>query len=451
MNGVKELMAKNNNKGFSLIEVIVAIAVFAILIIPLSTQLISALKTNETSKKKQYAIEKAEEIMEQYKICDLSKPVVIPDGNSTGAFTFNLTSTDDSGSITLPNKKTVKYTVKTYECNNLTLGENYETYTGKVEVSDKAYAVLSQGYILDPETGDFKKDSSGEYVKPATQTGDIRNLDNNQAAIISGATYLGQNSGVEANNLDNKAFQYFQDAKLDILKKYDVYYSQYLSGADYFVNDSFNKYTDIKVQKNAGKYIVSCTVHYEDNTKLGIIKSAYAASGTNIYYPDTVYGKGVVYEKEYDDLPPVYLLYVPAIYNGAYCPVDNISVDTSGLAAGDKAKIYVFETAAEIDDKYKDIICNQFGVDDVDDLVYKNSKYTLSQKNVKVRANLASGSTQDNFEFYANFTMDQTNSTIQVKTPDEDTSDNVYLYDIKVTLTDSKEHKTEITGTRGKQ
>ena len=204
---------------------------------------------------------------------------------------------------------------------------------------------------------------------------------NDQAAIISGATYLGQNSGVEGNSLDNKAFQYFQDAKLDILKKYDVYYSQYLSGADYFVNDSFNKYTDIKVEKKAGKYVVSCIVHYEDNTKLGIIKSAYAASGTNVYYPDTIYGKGVVYEKEYDMLPPIYLLYVPAVYNGAYCPVDNISVDTSGLAAGDKAKIYVFETAAEIDDKYKDIICKQFGVDDVEDLVYKNSKYTLNQKN----------------------------------------------------------------------
>ena len=229
-----------------------------------------------------------------------------------------------------------------------------------------------------------------------------------------------------------------------------MYYSQYLSGADYFVNDSFNKYTDIKVEKKAGKYVVSCVVHYEDNTKLGIIKSAYAASGTNVYYPDTIYGKGVVYEKEYDMLPPIYLLYVPAVYNGAYCPVDNISVDTSGLAEGDKAKIYVFETAAEIDDKYKDIICKQFGVDDVEDLVYKNSKYTLNQKNVKVRANLAGG-TLDNFDMFANFKIDQANSDIQVKSTDDDTSDNVYMYDIKVTLTDSDKKKTEVTGTRGKR
>lgn len=441
-------MAKNNNKGFSLVEVIVAIAVFAILIVPLTSQLIGAIRTNETSKKKQYAIEKAEEIMEQFKVCDFSKDIRIPDGNSTGDYLFTL-SNSEKKSMSLPNGKTVDYSIDTYKC-NLSLGEEYEKYACEVQVNSLAYAVLSGGYVWDSEKNTFKEDSKGNPVRASEATGDIRNLDNDQAAIISGATYLGQNSGVEGNSLDNKAFQYFQDAKLDILKKYDVYYSQYLSGADYFVNDSFNKYTDIKVEKKAGKYVVSCVVHYEDNTKLGIIKSAYAASGTNVYYPDTIYGKGVVYEKEYDMLPPIYLLYVPAVYNGAYCPVDNISVDTSGLAEGDKAKIYVFETAAEIDDKYKDIICKQFGVDDVEDLVYKNSKYTLNQKNVKVRANLAGG-TLDNFDMFANFKIDQANSDIQVKSTDDDTSDNIYMYDIKVTLTDSDKKKTEVTGTRGKR
>lgn len=441
-------MAKNNNKGFSLVEVIVAIAVFAILIVPLTSQLIGAIRTNETSKKKQYAIEKAEEIMEQFKVCDFSKDIRIPDGNSTGDYLFTL-SNSEKKSMSLPNGKTVDYSIDTYKC-NLSLGEEYEKYACEVQVNSLAYAVLSGGYVWDSEKNTFKEDSKGNPVRASEATGDIRNLDNDQAAIISGATYLGQNSGVEGNSLDNKAFQYFQDAKLDILKKYDVYYSQYLSGADYFVNDSFNKYTDIKVEKKAGKYVVSCVVHYEDNTKLGIIKSAYAASGTNVYYPDTIYGKGVVYEKEYDMLPPIYLLYVPAVYNGAYCPVDNISVDTSGLAEGDKAKVYVFETAAEIDDKYKDIICKQFGVDDVEDLVYKNSKYTLNQKNVKVRANLAGG-TLDNFDMFANFKIDQANSDIQVKSTDDDTSDNIYMYDIKVTLTDSDKKKTEVTGTRGKR
>lgn len=52
---------------------------------------------------------------------------------------------------------------------------------------------------------------------------------------------------------------------------------------------------------------------------------------------------------------------------------------------------------------------------------------------------------------FANFKIDQANSDIQVKSTDDDTSDNVYMYDIKVTLTDSDKKKTEVTGTRGKR
>lgn len=64
-------MTKKNNKGFSLIEVIIAVAVFAILIVPLTSQLISAVNINKKSTKKQYAIDKAEQIMESFKTADM--------------------------------------------------------------------------------------------------------------------------------------------------------------------------------------------------------------------------------------------------------------------------------------------------------------------------------------------------------------------------------------------
>ena len=56
-------MVKSNNKGFSLVEIIIAAAIFAILIYPITNALITATKTGTTSTKKQYAVEKAEEIM----------------------------------------------------------------------------------------------------------------------------------------------------------------------------------------------------------------------------------------------------------------------------------------------------------------------------------------------------------------------------------------------------
>ena len=76
-------MVKSNNKGFSLVEIIIAAAIFAILIYPITNALITATKTGTTSTKKQYAVEKAEEIMEIFKTADLSGNVNIPDGNGT--------------------------------------------------------------------------------------------------------------------------------------------------------------------------------------------------------------------------------------------------------------------------------------------------------------------------------------------------------------------------------
>ena len=64
-------MVKSNNKGFSLKEIIIAAAIFAIQIYPITNAVISATKSGTKSTKKQYAVEKAEEIMENFKVADL--------------------------------------------------------------------------------------------------------------------------------------------------------------------------------------------------------------------------------------------------------------------------------------------------------------------------------------------------------------------------------------------
>ena len=160
-------MTKKNNKGFSLIEVIIAVAVFAILIVPLTSQLISAVNINKKSTKKQYAIDKAEQIMESFKTADMSSSAIsIPDGNSTGSYNFTCTTTTPK---TTDNKiagvKKVNYTEKTYTCNDISIGGNYAKYGCTVTVSDLAQQVAAMGYIWDPATGDAKVDENGDYVK----------------------------------------------------------------------------------------------------------------------------------------------------------------------------------------------------------------------------------------------------------------------------------------------
>lgn len=442
-------MAKNNNKGFSLVEIIIAIAVFAILIVPLTTQLISAIGVNKDSTKKQYAIEKAEGIMENFKVCSFPENVgdtVVIDGS----YTFTKSASTPQ-SKTLSNGETVNYTEDTYQCNDITLGTSYETYNCEVTVNNLAYAVSAAGYIYDRETQDIKIDGEGNPVQSPAATGTVRALDNKQFAIITGATYTGP-TGVDGNNLDMQAYRYFNDVKVDLLKNYETYYNQYLSGGTYFDSDYFDKYTTIEVSKSAGEYIVKCIVRYVDHTN-SIVSGIYT---NNEYFPDTVYGtrSGVVYQQSFEKLPPIYLLYMPATYNNIYCSDDHISIDTSGIS-GEDVSIYLFESAADIDAEYGDLVVNYFNsssigynISDVEDLVFENPVDSTKQQNVQVHV-MKAGGDLDDMSVYTNFSV-AADSDVPIKTLAEDENSNVYLYDIHVKLTSSEGIETEISGTRGK-
>lgn len=471
-------MVKSNNKGFSLVEVIIAAAIFAILIYPITTAIVSAVRTGTTSTKKQYAVEKAEEVMESFKTADLSTSfgkaastgtptvsIVDTAASSSGTqkYEFSVTSSASS-ELSLPDSGGTKtsYTKTTYECSDISIGTSYETYNCKVEVNDAYYQVMKAGYVLesmdDSGSATFKMDESGNKpMQTATSgTGTTRNLNSKQSAIITGATYTGSGSNVKENNLDNQASQYFLDKKQTLLQKHDVWYDQYMSGggSEFFARDQFVKNTTVKVTKLGTKYTVQCIVEYTDNTNVGVIKSEYqnAANKLNVYRPTTVYGDGVVYEQSFDDtLPPIYLLYVPAIYDGRYVDTDEITIDTSGISDDDKVSLYIFETAADnAITKYSDIISEVFGKD-ASKLVYSSASTGGSAAGVSTRVNLATGTHTTNLNVYANFNVDSTNSGYTgVKDLSEDSSEAVYMYDITVTLTDSKGNKTVVTGTRGK-
>ena len=53
-----------NNQGLTLVELIVSIAILAIIVLPLLTSFVQATKTNVKAKNKQYATEAAQNIME---------------------------------------------------------------------------------------------------------------------------------------------------------------------------------------------------------------------------------------------------------------------------------------------------------------------------------------------------------------------------------------------------
>ena len=53
-----------NNQGLTLVELIVSIAILAIIVLPLLTSFVQATKTNVKAKNKQYATEAGQNIME---------------------------------------------------------------------------------------------------------------------------------------------------------------------------------------------------------------------------------------------------------------------------------------------------------------------------------------------------------------------------------------------------
>lgn len=463
-------MVKSNNKGFSLVEIIIAAAVFAILVYPITRALMMSVNTGTQSTKKQYAVEKAEEIMENFKAAELGSSVSVADVDKDGVrYTFAGSWSNPKPKLTLPDGKEIEYTKVSYDCNDsISLGTSFEKYNCTVELNDAAYQAMKNGYVLTkfddtttPATVEFKQDSSGNTVKTGiSASGTARNLDSKQAAIIATATYTGRDSLVAENNLDNDAYQHFVNEKAKVLSAYDVWYSQYLSGSDFFSDDYFSKNTIIEVSKLGNKYTVKCKVEYKDTTKLSIIKDSYEnVKKTNVYIPSSTYGDGVVFQQEFEDeLPPIYLLYAPAICNGAYCPVDTITIDNKITDADDKVKIYLLQTVSDINNnnsdiakKYRQIICEQLGINSLKDITYSSSKTITGAKDISIRTNLATGSTTSNLKVFANFSIDSSKSGYtDVKSTDEDESDEIYMYDIKVTLTDSKNNKTVVTGTRGK-
>ncbi len=477
-------MTKNNNKGFSLVEVIVAVAIFAILVIPLTTQLISAININKRSTKKQYAIEKAEAIMEALKTADLdtsSGTILVPDdSNDSKIYTFALDSKvthnlkTDLGD-TYPD---VDYTVYTYECSDIAYGTNYQKYSAVVYINDAAYEASAAGYIwATTETTDDGAVAAGSVTgSSVASVGTVRNLDNAQVAIIASASYMGTGSGTTMNTLDNYAYEYFLETEVGLLAQYPVYLGNYNSGQDYFVDDTIDKYTDISITNDGGSYTITCTVKYVCTTGLNIIRSEFESNGKNIY-------ESTVYQQTYEELVPVYFVYLPLMYDGIYRTTnssgtrmyDYIRIDTSGLKDTEEAKVYIFEAAANADsisETYAEIICSTLGLSDISDITYTNQEgYNSTQFDVGARVCLNDNSTTTgtvNTSIYTNLDVDSSSCMMKayfletgytdefvLQNIKDDTSEEAYLYDIivKIYETESdgtKGSSTTITGTRGR-
>ena len=138
-------MTDNRNKGFSLVEVIIAVAVMALLISPIIMQTLTTLDTNRRSKERQQVVDNADMIMEYFKSTSVKDLVVGDKGKGvnitavSSPTVVNCNVIFDDGST----PKVVAYTARDYTVEDTRFGRQDK----KLDETDAQKAIPGTGNI----------------------------------------------------------------------------------------------------------------------------------------------------------------------------------------------------------------------------------------------------------------------------------------------------------------
>ncbi len=336
-------MAKKKNKGFSLIEVVIAVAVLGLLITPILTQIVQTSNTSRRAKERQAAVENAEYIMNFIQRTDKSE---LDKASSDGLDDVNILSkSTHSVECKLIDKngddiKFVKYNATVYILDDVKLGPKSNEYTRKVVLDDLNNCILAEGYeilydksqfsgnidkytvtnegsivkyfeatpdlvaeiVVVPRAEEFRTDATYKYVNPnKVSLGFIQDLDSTKVAIIQGI----------ASNFDAQVSSEFFSQKMNTLKLNDEdEWNNQIGRTDdtVFANDETAVrllYVSIKAVKDADVikyYEVKCDVCYYDNYTIvgykGKAKLKYNVFAKKFYTTKS---------------PDIYLIYEPFV------------------------------------------------------------------------------------------------------------------------------------------
>lgn len=321
----------SKNKGISFIELLIAITIFSILIIPITTKLISSMEINSKSKEKQYVSDFAEQAMEYFKSYDFENVPTLTDEDGNKV---QLTSSGKIENTITVIGKTVTYYDYEYST-SLPLGPKNREYDCTVNLSTKDYALRAAGYevAVDADGNETYVAATSTIEDPnAINLGNVKSLDGSVDAIFT-----------DTANYDSSAENYIYASKIDRLKMlaeedpregqpaYDNW-NKYLDGTYKFdTNHIVDKTTRIVIEKSTTGYNVRCDVEYRD---------AYSE-----YQVDPVVYTVATYT--YKNKPDIYLMFNQCMYNELYCN-DGIVIDNSN-AGNEDYNIYIIETYGDTD------------------------------------------------------------------------------------------------------
>lgn len=314
-------MMRKYNKGVTLVEVLIALAVFLILMLPLVSSIITSVKTTDSGKELQSRNDFAEVLMENVKnasindLKDSTKVSQLLDGSEN-------VSVSTSSNAAHPEEKDITITGNTY------LGTKKTKYSYKIEAvydqKTNAYGIMDD---LDPYKSAFVPVTFSNYDEVATEAILTQKLEGK--SIGTGGTVFSKKDDVNS------------------LRKVK---------ADREVN------VKMTGNKSSG-FEVSCTITYTESGK------------TIAYEP---------YRQSFKNgVPNIYLMYNAGVYNDLDTK-DSIKFDLSGVSFsgfGEKERINAFIIRTSED--YADIIDNFKKSDGTFDNTRFNNLTTLLSDKLK--------------------------------------------------------------------
>lgn len=427
-------MAKTNNKGFTLIEIVIAVAILSILLTPILKQFANTLETSRKAKALQQSNETAVYEMEEFQTVTKEElddkygdPTVHTD------MVVRLLDTDGT-EIT----STLKYSAYEYKLDDRKIGAKQDVYSNVVVLDDLSNKIRAYGgesatkhykvayNLTDADLGKFgtgftltnegsiveyndagfvtaivctDKNANGtpvSYVENPNEVnlGNMHNLDKNAVALVMGGT----------SSFDSEAFSALFSKAMDHLRELDYEsWQQALLNVDnesILSQDSMNNskrlikiYADKAVDSTTGKdcYIVKVDVYYDYNYSL-VVKGEKKSD-----FHDMV-SFTVFSQKFFTKEPPeIYFEYQPYCISGAnsknaiYQTNDYILFDNYV----DECKVYLYKPYkdqqnydANIDNYYKMVDTDGDGTPDSKEEYY--TYYTDKAKTQKVKIHLAS-------------------------------------------------------------
>lgn len=348
-------MQNNKHKGFTIVEVVIALAIFAILMGPIVEALVSSLKNTTKSKEIQYRNEFAENLMEYAKEDSLETVLAgshlqdlgvydlkIPTKNASGEYIDN--DFYDKDVMTNPTTSKDAEYENFYIKGSMNLGTKHTKYSYVMEISSKQYA---------------KNEVDEGLPNPNTQKlGVVEDLDYTKVALINGTIA----------NYDQAVANAFLARKIELLRTgAPEKYQQYISSVEQnnlFSKDTGARIITVKVEGNATQgYMVSCILDYYDYSVV-VLDNGVSIGDTMLdgiqYTP---------YTGHFDVLPDIYLMYNACVYNGAYASTDYIAFDTSGVTDKTPVTAFIVETA----ETYSDEIANALNDHTNPSLIYNSN------------------------------------------------------------------------------